>query len=203
MSARQGKRLLKYPSKELCPWGYSTDPWTMPRVGEFIGEPFGVRYHPVYVRKILREEACSCEELERPPCRRDEEAILWWRTDPWPQMEREKRGWDHCFHQQKRLHASTGSSPHLGATRPYTPSAPAQSPRPAFEEQRLTMADCPPRIWPRIFISWRGKWLTCALQLDGYAFQRSGAKALAPGPVRHELLEGLADIGRVALRGET
>jgi transposase len=68
--------------------GYSTDLWTLARVGEVIWKHFGVEYHPGHVWRILRSMGWSNQKPERRARERDEEAIARWRREDWPRIKK-------------------------------------------------------------------------------------------------------------------
>ena len=55
--------------------GYATKLWTLPRVAALIRRPFGVRYHPGHVWRILRRLGWSCQRPATRPKERDEESL--------------------------------------------------------------------------------------------------------------------------------
>jgi len=88
MTAAQRRRLAKLLLKGPRYHGFSTELWTLARVGKVIAANFGVAYHPGHVWKILRAMAWSCQKPERRARERDEQAIRRWRQQEWPRIKK-------------------------------------------------------------------------------------------------------------------
>lgn len=74
--------------------GYSTDVWTLRRIGEVIRRRFGVQYHPGHVWKLLRNDlGWSCQKPARRASERDEEGIAHWKRYKWPHIKKGARTW--------------------------------------------------------------------------------------------------------------
>jgi len=76
--------LLRGPLK--C--GFSTDMWTLPRIGRVINRTCGVQYHPGHVWKLLRRLGWS---RQRPTCRAREQnpaVTARWLKYRWPKVKK-------------------------------------------------------------------------------------------------------------------
>jgi transposase len=68
--------------------GYSTNLWTVARVGALIEEKTGVQYHPGHVWKILRQLGWSSQRPVGRALERDEAAITHWKEKQWPALKK-------------------------------------------------------------------------------------------------------------------
>jgi len=68
--------------------GYLTEVWTCPQVAEVIRQHFGVSYHPAHVWRLLRALGWSPQKPRHPTRKRDEVAIVHWRTRTRPQLKK-------------------------------------------------------------------------------------------------------------------
>ncbi|GMU20640.1 MAG: hypothetical protein AMXMBFR13_07370 [Phycisphaerae bacterium] len=71
----EGRRLIALLKRGPRRHGYSTELWTLRRVGEVIEKRFGVRYRPGHVWYVLKDLGWSCQKPERRARERDEQAI--------------------------------------------------------------------------------------------------------------------------------
>jgi transposase len=71
-------------------WGFRGDRWTRKRVGEVLRREFGVHYHPAHLSRLLVRWGFSVQKPQRQAVQRDEAAIVQWREQQWPAVE--KRG---------------------------------------------------------------------------------------------------------------
>jgi transposase len=68
--------------------GYSTELWTLKRIGDVIRKQFRVRYSVVGVWALLRHGlGWSWQKPERRALQRDEAAIAHWKRDEWPRIK--------------------------------------------------------------------------------------------------------------------
>jgi transposase len=68
--------------------GYSTELWTLKRIGDVIRKQFRVRYSVVGVWALLRHgPGWSWQKPERRALQRDEAAIAHWKRDEWPRIK--------------------------------------------------------------------------------------------------------------------
>jgi len=68
--------------------GYSTDLWTLERIGRVIEQQYHVTYHPAHVWKLMRSLGWSCQKPERRALQRDERAIAHWKRYRWPHIKK-------------------------------------------------------------------------------------------------------------------
>lgn len=87
----QRKRLIRMLLRGPRRHGYGTELWTLARVAELIAVKFGVEYHPSAVWHILRAMGWSCQKPERRARERDEDAIVRWRRQDWPQIKKRSK----------------------------------------------------------------------------------------------------------------
>jgi transposase len=74
--------------------GYSTELWTLRRIGEVIRKEFGVRYSTSAVwRLLVVDMGWSTQKPERRATQRDEAAIDRWKKEQWPQIKKKRVGW--------------------------------------------------------------------------------------------------------------
>ncbi len=78
------KLLLRGPRK----LGYSTELWTLERVGQVIERRFGVTFDPSGVWHLLRRMGWSCQKPERRARERDDGAVAVWRHIDWPRIKK-------------------------------------------------------------------------------------------------------------------
>lgn len=69
--------------------GFSTDLWTLARVGEVIERVTGVTYHPGHIWKVLRGQlGWSRQRPARRATERDDDAVARWVKEEWPRIKR-------------------------------------------------------------------------------------------------------------------
>ncbi len=68
--------------------GYSTDLWTLQRIGKVIKSISKVNYHPGHVWKILISLGFSCQKPETRAKERDESAIKAWKVQSFPALKK-------------------------------------------------------------------------------------------------------------------
>jgi transposase len=73
--------------------GFSTEAWTLKRIGVVIQRKFGVRYHPSHVWKVMRACGWSCQVPDRRALQRDEDAIEKWKRYRWPAIKKSRKTW--------------------------------------------------------------------------------------------------------------
>jgi len=81
---RLEKLLLRGPTQH----GYTTDLWTLRRVGEVIEKYFEVIYDPSGVWHVLNRMGWSCQKPEKRARERNEDAIVTWRKRDWPRIKK-------------------------------------------------------------------------------------------------------------------
>lgn len=67
-------------------YGFQGEVWTCARIADVIEEEFGVRYHKGHVGRLLKELRWTPQVPIRRAIQRDEEAIVHWRNDVWPEL---------------------------------------------------------------------------------------------------------------------
>jgi transposase len=76
-------------------YGFRGEVWTCARVAKVIEEEFGVAYHKAHVARLLQELRWTPQVPIRRAIQRDEEAIIRWRVEVWPELwrraQRERR----------------------------------------------------------------------------------------------------------------
>jgi transposase len=77
--------LLKQGSEAF---GFRGDVWTRERVATVIRRKFGVSYHPVHVGRMLKALGWTRQKPVRRARQRDEEAIVRWREERWPELQK-------------------------------------------------------------------------------------------------------------------
>lgn len=82
------RALLKGPGA----YGWRTELWTLQRVADVIAIETGVRYHIGHVWKILRGLGWSWQKPARRAAERDEEAIVRWVREEWPEIKKSPAG---------------------------------------------------------------------------------------------------------------
>jgi transposase len=94
LSAKQQEQLRALLLRGAGAAGYTTELWTLRRIGEVIRKRFGVRYGPVGVWALLRQGLqWSWQKPERRPLQRDEAAIGRWKRSEWPRLKKRRAPW--------------------------------------------------------------------------------------------------------------
>jgi transposase len=78
------KALLKGPTAH----GYSTELWTLERIGDVIEKITGVRYHAGHVWRVLRQLGWSSQKPTTRARERDERAVKQWMKVTWPELKK-------------------------------------------------------------------------------------------------------------------
>src|SRR5258707_12180555 len=98
--------------------GYETPLWTCPRVAHLIEQEFDVGYHEGHVWKILVGLGWSPQRPEGRARERNEEQILNWKKNVWPELKKSAPGEaHHRLHRRKRTESATASLQYLDAAR--------------------------------------------------------------------------------------
>lgn len=82
------RALLKGPQAH----GWSTDLWTLERIGLLIRRLFGEAYHRGHVWRIMRSLHWSMQRPARRARERDEQAIERWKKETWPRLKKTAEG---------------------------------------------------------------------------------------------------------------
>jgi transposase len=99
LSQAQHKQLEKLLLQGAQRAGYSTDLWTLRRIGKLIEKEFGVRYTNSAVWRLLVVDLeWSPQKPERRATQRDEAAIEDWKHKQWPQIKKKRVGWAPISH---------------------------------------------------------------------------------------------------------
>lgn len=72
-------------------YGFRGLVWTCARVAHVIEEEFGVRYNKGHVGRILKALRWTPQKPIKRAIQRDEEAIIRWRVETWPELRRKAR----------------------------------------------------------------------------------------------------------------
>ena len=68
--------------------GFSTDRWTLARVQQLIQKTFGVRYHPNYLDRFLRNLGYSLQKPLPQAKEQDRALVEAWRQRDWPRIKK-------------------------------------------------------------------------------------------------------------------
>ncbi len=71
---------------EAC--GFRGEVWTGARVAVLIEREFGVRYHEVHARRLLKAIGWSQQKPQKRASGRDEAAIERWQREEWPALKK-------------------------------------------------------------------------------------------------------------------
>ena len=94
LSTTQKKALAKTLLRGAQAAGYSTELWTLRRIGEVIKRQFGVRYSNSAVWRLLVVDMnWSAQKPERRATERDEVAIDQWKRGEWIRVKKKRVGW--------------------------------------------------------------------------------------------------------------
>jgi transposase len=72
--------------------GFPTELWSGPRLALLIEQEFGVRFHPWYLSRWLRDRGFTPQKPQRVPRQRDPEAIARWLETDWPRIKKRPGG---------------------------------------------------------------------------------------------------------------
>jgi len=94
LSPGQKKSLARILLRGAQAAGYSTELWTLRRIGEVIRKQFGVRYSTSAIWRLLVVDMnWSTQKPERRATQRDEAAIDQWKRQQWIQVKKKRVGW--------------------------------------------------------------------------------------------------------------
>ena len=68
-------------------YGFRGELWTCARIGDVIEREFGISYHPAHVSRLLKAIGWTPQKPVTRASQRDEEAILKWRSQKWPELK--------------------------------------------------------------------------------------------------------------------
>jgi transposase len=126
LSARQQEELKVLLLRGAGAAGYTTELWTLRRIGEVIRKRFGVRYSPVGVWALLWHGLqWSWQKPERRALQPDEAAIARWKRSEWPRLKKRRvPGRPPRVPRRKRVSPDSQRAQDLGARRAHSvPSA--------------------------------------------------------------------------------
>ena len=68
--------------------GIGDGPWTLPRIGRFIQQAFGVSYHPDHLSRVMRQLNWSPQQPILRATQRDDTAIAAWKDERLPALKK-------------------------------------------------------------------------------------------------------------------
>ncbi|MGH6893863.1 MAG: winged helix-turn-helix domain-containing protein [Dongiaceae bacterium] len=93
LSHRDRQRVVQRLLKGAMANGFTTELWTLSRVGTVINQCCRIRFHRSHVARLLHELGFSCQKPERRALERDEARIEQWKRKDWPRVKKTLRGW--------------------------------------------------------------------------------------------------------------
>jgi transposase len=93
LDEKQKQRLLAILVEGALDAGYTTDLWTLKRIGEVVRREFGVRYSISNVWKLMNALGWSCQKPEKRARERNEKAIRYWQQHVWPRIKKNRKTW--------------------------------------------------------------------------------------------------------------
>jgi len=93
LSARQKKTLVNILVKGPLEAGYSTDLWTLQRIGQIIQRNFRVCYCTGNLWNLMNTLGWSCQKPQKRAKERREEAIRYWKHHVWPHIKKGRSAW--------------------------------------------------------------------------------------------------------------
>lgn len=91
LSEAQGKELVAALKQGALAAGFSTELWTLPRVGQLIKERFGVSLVESSVWRVLGELGWSVQRPAGQARQRNEKSIRTWKNKRWPALKKSLR----------------------------------------------------------------------------------------------------------------
>lgn len=91
LSETEKKRLVDALEASALAQGYTTDLWTLARVGKLIEKISGKRYSESGVWRLLKGLNFSCQRPSGRARKRDEAAIQHWKKKRWPALKKTAR----------------------------------------------------------------------------------------------------------------
>ena len=74
-------------------WGWDDQCWTLARIAEVVQKRFGVEYTVAGLDLLLHRLGWSVQVPARQAAERDEEQVIAWREESWPEIKRPRRTW--------------------------------------------------------------------------------------------------------------
>ena len=94
LSPQQWARLELELRKGPLAHGFAADQrWTLGRIKALIGRLFHVGYTPEGVWKLMRRHGWSCQVPVRQAMERDDEAVIMWKEQVWPDIKARRGTW--------------------------------------------------------------------------------------------------------------
>ena len=93
LNQRQKERLVRLLLLGPLEAGYSTNLWTLRRIGEVIRREFGISYTIPNVWKLMRAMGWSCQIPDKRARERNEQAIRYWKHHVWPRIKKNRSTW--------------------------------------------------------------------------------------------------------------
>jgi transposase len=88
LDAAQERELGKVLMAGALAAGYPTELWTLPRIGKWIAERFGIEYSTGHLWHLLRRLGFSCQKPEKRAIQRNESEIIGWKRRGWPGLKK-------------------------------------------------------------------------------------------------------------------
>src|SRR5512135_823766 len=88
LTSTQEKIVRRWLADRPTDHGFPTELWTGPRLALLIEQEFGVRFHPWYLSRWLRDRGFTPQKPQRVPRQRDPEAIAQWLESDWPRIKK-------------------------------------------------------------------------------------------------------------------
>jgi transposase len=92
LTTTQEKIIRRWLADPPSSHGFETELWTAARLGQLIGEEFGVRLNPRYLSSWLRGHGFTPQKPQRVPRERDPKAIAAWLESDWPRIKKRPGG---------------------------------------------------------------------------------------------------------------
>ncbi|MCX6141838.1 MAG: winged helix-turn-helix domain-containing protein [Ignavibacteriales bacterium] len=93
LNQRQKERLVRLLLQGPLEAGYTTNLWTLRRIGEVIRREFGISYTVQNVWKLMRAMGWSCQIPDKRARERNEQAIRYWKRHVWPRIKKNRSTW--------------------------------------------------------------------------------------------------------------
>ena len=93
LSEQQKKTLVHVLVNGPLKAGYSTDLWTLKRIGQVVQQRFRVRYCTGNLWNLMNGLGWSCQKPQKRAKERREEAIRYWKHHVWPHIKKGRSAW--------------------------------------------------------------------------------------------------------------
>jgi len=93
LSDRQKKALVRVLVKGPLEAGYSSDLWTLKRIGQIVQKNFRVRYCTGNLWNLMSVLGWSCQKPQKRAKERREKAIRYWKYHVWPHIKKGHSAW--------------------------------------------------------------------------------------------------------------